>query len=132
MRPSGADVGLLGTSLTFIDVTAARRHQRDLEHSSRELETALEELLSTNEELEATNVELQSTTEELVDRELRVVRPASPARATISRSRFENRRGRAIGCRVALSALAGPARDVHGIVLLMEEDSTSSHASGRR
>ncbi|HEU4700423.1 MAG TPA: CheR family methyltransferase [Gemmatimonadales bacterium] len=54
-----------GTSITFTDVTAYRRLQRELEHTNQELETAYEELQSTNEELETTNEELQSTIEEL-------------------------------------------------------------------
>jgi len=54
-----------GTMLTFTDVTAHRRLQRELEESHQELETAYEELQSTNEELETTNEELQSTVEEL-------------------------------------------------------------------
>ncbi|MEV4511014.1 CheR family methyltransferase [Dactylosporangium sp. NPDC049525] len=59
------DAGLLGVSLIFQDVTAARRLQDELEHTNRQLETAYEELQSTNEELETTNEELQSTVEEL-------------------------------------------------------------------
>ena len=57
--------GLLGASIAFNDVTAAKRLQRELEHANQELETAYEELQSTNEELETTNEELQSTVEEL-------------------------------------------------------------------
>jgi two-component system CheB/CheR fusion protein len=56
---------ILGTIITFTDVTAHRRLQHDLERSQQELETAYEELQSTNEELETTNEELQSTVEEL-------------------------------------------------------------------
>jgi two-component system CheB/CheR fusion protein len=56
---------LLGASITFLDVTATRRLELDLQSSHRELETAYEELQSTNEELETTNEELQSTVEEL-------------------------------------------------------------------
>jgi two-component system CheB/CheR fusion protein len=56
---------VVGTVLTFIDSTAHRRLQRELELSHQELETAYEELQSTNEELETTNEELQSTVEEL-------------------------------------------------------------------
>jgi two-component system CheB/CheR fusion protein len=56
---------LLGVTLIFQDVTAARRLQDELEHTNRQLETAYEELQSTNEELETTNEELQSTVEEL-------------------------------------------------------------------
>jgi two-component system CheB/CheR fusion protein len=56
---------VLGASIVFFDVGAAKRLQRDLEQTNRELETAYEELQSTNEELETTNEELQSTIEEL-------------------------------------------------------------------
>ncbi|HEX6966638.1 MAG TPA: CheR family methyltransferase [Gemmatimonadaceae bacterium] len=56
---------LLGVSISFGDITAAKRLQLELEHSNQELETAYEELQSTNEELETTNEELQSTIEEL-------------------------------------------------------------------
>jgi two-component system, chemotaxis family, CheB/CheR fusion protein len=56
---------ILGTLVSFTDVTAHRRLQRELERSNQELETAYEELQSTNEELETTNEELQSTVEEL-------------------------------------------------------------------
>jgi len=56
---------ILGTLVTFTDVTAYHRLQRELERSHQELETAYEELQSTNEELETTNEELQSTVEEL-------------------------------------------------------------------
>jgi len=56
---------LLGTSISFIDVTRSRRFQQELEHTNRELEGAYAELQSTNEELETTNEELQSTVEEL-------------------------------------------------------------------
>jgi two-component system CheB/CheR fusion protein len=59
------DAGLLGVSLIFHDVTAARQLRLELEHVNRELEAAYEELQSTNEELETTNEELQSTVEEL-------------------------------------------------------------------
>jgi two-component system CheB/CheR fusion protein len=55
----------LGTVVTYVDSTANRRLQRELEQSHQELETAYEELQSTNEELETTNEELQSTVEEL-------------------------------------------------------------------
>ena len=55
----------LGVTVMFLDVTAARQLQTELEHSNQELETAYEELQSTNEELETTNEELQSTVEEL-------------------------------------------------------------------
>jgi two-component system, chemotaxis family, CheB/CheR fusion protein len=56
---------ILGTLITFSDVSAHRQLQRELERSHQELETAYEELQSTNEELETTNEELQSTVEEL-------------------------------------------------------------------
>ena len=56
---------ILGASISFIDVTPAKRLQHDLERANHELESAYEELQSTNEELETTNEELQSTIEEL-------------------------------------------------------------------
>ncbi|MFL5401490.1 MAG: CheR family methyltransferase [Gemmatimonadales bacterium] len=56
---------VIGTVITFADVSAYRRLQREVEDSHQELETAYEELQSTNEELETTNEELQSTVEEL-------------------------------------------------------------------
>jgi two-component system CheB/CheR fusion protein len=56
---------LLGTSISFIDVTRYHQLQEELLHSNQELETANEELQSSNEELETTNEELQSTNEEL-------------------------------------------------------------------
>jgi two-component system CheB/CheR fusion protein len=56
---------MLGTSVTYADVTVQRRLQNELEGSKRELENAYEELQSTVEELETTNEELQSTNEEL-------------------------------------------------------------------
>jgi two-component system, chemotaxis family, CheB/CheR fusion protein len=57
--------GLLGVSIVFHDVTAARALLGELAHANRQLESAYEELQSTNEELETTNEELQSTVEEL-------------------------------------------------------------------
>jgi two-component system CheB/CheR fusion protein len=60
-----SDSGLLGVTLVFHDVTAARNLRDDLQRANRELEAAYEELQSTNEELETTNEELQSTVEEL-------------------------------------------------------------------
>jgi two-component system, chemotaxis family, CheB/CheR fusion protein len=60
--PAGA---LLGTSISFLDLTLPHRLQADLERANQELETAYEELQSANEELETTNEELQSTVEEL-------------------------------------------------------------------
>ncbi|CAM3957855.1 CheR family methyltransferase [Kibdelosporangium persicum] len=59
------DNGLLGVSIVFHDVSAARKLLDELEHTNRQLESAYEELQSTNEELETTNEELQSTVEEL-------------------------------------------------------------------
>jgi two-component system, chemotaxis family, CheB/CheR fusion protein len=56
---------LLGSTLTFIEVTRIRDLQTELKRTSEELETAYEELQSTVEELETTNEELQSTVEEL-------------------------------------------------------------------
>ncbi len=61
----GSDNKILGVSVVFHDVTAARRLMEDLEYANRQLESAYEELQSTNEELETTNEELQSTVEEL-------------------------------------------------------------------
>ena len=54
-----------GAIVSFVDATAHRALEGDLEHARRELETAYEELQSTVEELETTNEELQSTNEEL-------------------------------------------------------------------
>jgi two-component system CheB/CheR fusion protein len=56
---------ILGSSISFADVTGHRRLQDELDRSRRELEVAYEELQSTIEELETTNEELQSTNEEL-------------------------------------------------------------------
>ena len=56
---------IVGTGITFTEVTRYRRLQQALEQSKREMETAYEELQSTVEELETTNEELQSTNEEL-------------------------------------------------------------------
>jgi two-component system CheB/CheR fusion protein len=57
--------GLMGVSVTFLDVTRFTRLQNDVQQANQSLETAYEELQSTNEELETTNEELQSTIEEL-------------------------------------------------------------------
>lgn len=59
------DHGLLGVSIVFHDISAARLLLGELENANRQLESAYEELQSTNEELETTNEELQSTVEEL-------------------------------------------------------------------
>jgi two-component system, chemotaxis family, CheB/CheR fusion protein len=56
---------VVGTGITFTDVTRYQRLQQALIESKREAETANEELQSTVEELETTNEELQSTNEEL-------------------------------------------------------------------
>jgi two-component system CheB/CheR fusion protein len=56
---------LLGTTITYNDVTDVHRLKDELTTSKRDLETASEELQSTVEELETTNEELQSTNEEL-------------------------------------------------------------------
>jgi two-component system CheB/CheR fusion protein len=64
--PLPGDSGtFLGTSISFVDVTAQRQLQAELEQSEHELQAAYEELQSTNEELETTNEELHSTNEEL-------------------------------------------------------------------
>jgi two-component system, chemotaxis family, CheB/CheR fusion protein len=65
LAPLQNDGLLLGTSISYIDVTEARQLQDQIESSRRELEEAYEELQSTVEELETTNEELQSTNEEL-------------------------------------------------------------------
>ena len=56
---------LVGTRVSFRDVTEIKSLQEQVQQSKQELETAYEELQSTNEELETTNEELQSTVEEL-------------------------------------------------------------------
>ena len=63
--PLYANGQVAGVAISFDDVTAFQRLQRELEKSNVELEGAYEELQSTNEELETTNEELQSTVEEL-------------------------------------------------------------------
>jgi two-component system CheB/CheR fusion protein len=65
VAPLLGDGALLGTSVTYVDVTERHLLQEQLTHSRRELEQAYEELQSTVEELETTNEELQSTNEEL-------------------------------------------------------------------
>jgi two-component system, chemotaxis family, CheB/CheR fusion protein len=57
--------GLLGTGISFLDLTLPHHLKDELEKANQELETAYEELQSANEELETTNEELQSTIEEL-------------------------------------------------------------------
>jgi two-component system CheB/CheR fusion protein len=56
---------IVGTGITFADVTGYHDLEERLRRSQREVETAYEELQSTVEELETTNEELQSTNEEL-------------------------------------------------------------------
>ncbi|WP_043728376.1 CheR family methyltransferase [Kutzneria sp. 744] len=65
LSPLVSEGTVLGVSIVFQDVSAARRLMDELEHANRQLESAYEELQSTNEELETTNEELQSTVEEL-------------------------------------------------------------------
>src|SRR5207245_9569322 len=56
---------IVGTSVTFSDVTNEAALRAELDRSKQEGETAYEELQSSNEEVETTNEELQSTVEEL-------------------------------------------------------------------
>jgi two-component system CheB/CheR fusion protein len=65
LTPMLSDRALLGTGVSYVDVTQARNLQDQIETSKHELEEAYEELQSTVEELETTNEELQSTNEEL-------------------------------------------------------------------
>ncbi len=65
ISPLVSDGQLVGTSISYNDITETRRLQDQLVRSKRELEQAYEELQSTVEELETTNEELQSTNEEL-------------------------------------------------------------------
>ncbi|MBD2041941.1 CheR family methyltransferase [Microcoleus sp. FACHB-672] len=62
---SSATGVLLGTSISFSDVSRTKQLQEELQQANQELEMAYEEVQSTNEELETTNEELQSTVEEL-------------------------------------------------------------------
>ena len=59
------DGSVVGTSVSFVDVTNVTHLRSELERSKQDVETAYEELQSSNEELETTNEELQSTVEEL-------------------------------------------------------------------
>jgi two-component system, chemotaxis family, CheB/CheR fusion protein len=59
------DGSVVGTNISYIDVTAPTELRGELERSRHDVETAYEELQSSNEELETTNEELQSTVEEL-------------------------------------------------------------------
>ncbi len=65
MTPLLIDSALLGTSVSYADVSETQRLQQQLATVRHELEQAYEELQSTVEELETTNEELQSTNEEL-------------------------------------------------------------------
>jgi two-component system, chemotaxis family, CheB/CheR fusion protein len=56
---------IVGTSVTFVDVSNESSLRSELERSKHTVQTAYEELQSSNEELETTNEELQSTVEEL-------------------------------------------------------------------
>ena len=55
----------VGASLAYVDLTAQRRTEQELDRKREELSAAYEELQSAVEELETTNEELQSTNEEL-------------------------------------------------------------------
>ncbi|HEY6115862.1 MAG TPA: CheR family methyltransferase [Candidatus Dormibacteraeota bacterium] len=59
------DGSVVGTNISYVDVTASTELLSELERSRHDVETAYEELQSSNEELETTNEELQSTVEEL-------------------------------------------------------------------
>jgi two-component system CheB/CheR fusion protein len=65
LAPLIGDAGLMGTSISYVDITGTHNLQQQATSSRRELEQAHEELQSTVEELETTNEELQSTNEEL-------------------------------------------------------------------
>jgi two-component system, chemotaxis family, CheB/CheR fusion protein len=56
---------VVGTNISYVDVTTPTELRGELERSRQDVETAYEELQSSNEELETTNEELQSTVEEL-------------------------------------------------------------------
>src|SRR5690348_311331 len=56
---------VVGTTISFVDVTVQSQLRIDLDRARQEVETAYEELQSSNEELETTNEELQSSNEEL-------------------------------------------------------------------
>jgi two-component system CheB/CheR fusion protein len=65
VTPLRGDGGVLGTSITFADVTDTHLLRNEISNSKHELEQAYEELQATVEELETTNEELMSTNEEL-------------------------------------------------------------------
>ncbi|MBV8080809.1 MAG: PAS domain S-box protein [Actinobacteria bacterium] len=62
---TGPGTMVAGIGISFVDTTAHRSLEEQLERARRELQAAYEELQSTVEELETTNEELQSTNEEL-------------------------------------------------------------------
>ncbi len=65
IAPLLAEGVLMGTSISYVDVTDIRKLETQVTSAKRELEVAYEELQSTVEELETTNEELQSSNEEL-------------------------------------------------------------------
>jgi two-component system CheB/CheR fusion protein len=72
LSPLLSDGVLMGTTVTYTDVTDVYRlqdeltaSQHNLEHASEELQSTVEELETTNEELQSTNEELETTNEEL-------------------------------------------------------------------
>jgi two-component system CheB/CheR fusion protein len=65
LRPLSNDGLLMGTLITYAEVTDVHALREKLAAAKRDLEDASEELQSTVEELETTNEELQSTNEEL-------------------------------------------------------------------
>jgi two-component system CheB/CheR fusion protein len=80
VTPLLSDGELIGTSISYTDVTDTRRLQEQLVRSKHELEQAYEELQSTVEELETTNEELQSTNEELETTNEELRRPTRNSR----------------------------------------------------
>jgi two-component system CheB/CheR fusion protein len=65
IAPLSSDRTLIGTSISFVDVTNQHHLRQQLHSTTRELEQAQEDLRSTIEELETTNEELETTNEEL-------------------------------------------------------------------
>jgi two-component system, chemotaxis family, CheB/CheR fusion protein len=65
VTPVLGDGVVLGTSITFEDVTDTHLLREEISNFKQELEQAYEELQATVEELETTNEELMSTNEEL-------------------------------------------------------------------
>jgi two-component system CheB/CheR fusion protein len=59
------DKAILGTLVTFVDVTEGWYLRRQVEETNKKLEIAYEELQAAHEEQQTTNEELQSTNEEL-------------------------------------------------------------------